>query len=996
MSRRLLTSLCLLTALCSLAAAQENPTIVVAEGEQFQPQDENGWQPTHQDQSYGSHTYGGMWMSQGGCLGAPADSAGSIAVQRVTIPRAGRYRVWSKYQAPPFFNYLHKVEVVQRGKTVFSHVYGKSGTDRLWSFSGQSDELWWPWGIDHDTAESPKKAATLAAGPAEIRLTTVENAQPAGDRYIDFVLLTTSPEDSYEGFKPYRVGSPFSFEALAASKLYLRFRNRAAEPAQLTVRRAGHFQPNYGSATESVPDAPVAAGQWSPWVNIGPFCRLVHDEGLWLTLPGATQFEVQLARDAAGKDVVGDLKIASGESIVVPIDVTWNRQAVVKSSQAHAREIITASRKWRRAGGGEKPRHILFYGAFRGEGDWIDDLKNALGYNTQLPARFPNSQWDGLHGHLPNAKKIEDFAATYGDTSKLVFVSFGDEIRLGRIKFDDPANQEKFRRWLKAKGLGKAELGVPAEQAQLALDGDPRLVWYSNLFNEEERYADFRARTELVRSKLGKHVLAGANYSPHHLALYYGPIFQWVDIFKHGGMSMHWAEDYIFSVPEAPQIISWQFAEMRCGVKYRGQPIHFYVMPHAPGQQPEFLRRNLLTAVGYGARHIDNFWVAPAENFTENYVGWSYPDTFRTLSEAIYDTSQAEQLLEGGRLRASRVAVIIGKATDFNESRLQVDKSQDPLARRCKNAPEKLNQILCRKDQQMLYLALKHAQHGVDLITEDDIVDRNELEKYDVVYFAGEWIDNRAVPKLDAWVKGGGVLYAAAGLGHRNQFDQEDPSLLKLLGLKSAKLTKNAVVIRTMLELPLLEPIDTITLAGAAGAEQATIPAVGMRQALVPDDARVLGTWSDGSAAVTVREYGNGRAFAVGTLAGNTYMKTGLKRQPWPRGGLAHIYNPTDFSPAATKLVRLGVEASKAQPAATTSEPLVETIITDHPQGTLVTLVNWTNDPIDDLEVSVRLPFKPQTAHSVAAQKNLATTAEKGIVTFRTSLSDADYVLLLK
>jgi len=57
-----------------------------------------------------------------------------------------------------------------------------------------------------------------------------------------------------------------------------------------------------------------------------------------------------------------------------------------------------------------------------------------------------------------------------------------------------------------------------------------------------------------------------------------------VDLFKHNGMSLFWAEDYIFSVPEVPQIISWQFAQMRCGVKYHKQPIHFYVMPHAPGQ----------------------------------------------------------------------------------------------------------------------------------------------------------------------------------------------------------------------------------------------------------------------------------------------------------------------------------------------------------------------------------------------------------------------------
>ena len=171
-----------------------------------------------------------MWLSQGGCLGASEDSKGAIAKQIVSIPVAGSYRVWSKYQAPPYFNYLHKIEVYQNNKKLYEHVYGKKGTDRLWSFSGVSDELWWFWGIDHDAAEAPKTMVQLAPGPAEIRLTTVENPAPAGKRFVDFIILTTEPNDTYQGFKPYSVGSPFTNEALANSKFYIRFRNTSSKP----------------------------------------------------------------------------------------------------------------------------------------------------------------------------------------------------------------------------------------------------------------------------------------------------------------------------------------------------------------------------------------------------------------------------------------------------------------------------------------------------------------------------------------------------------------------------------------------------------------------------------------------------------------------------------------------------------------------------------------------------------------------------------------------
>jgi hypothetical protein len=978
-----------LLALLLLAVPAAAHHVVVAEGERFTPQGK-GWKATAQDDSYASHTYGGMWMTHGGCLGAPADSDGAVAVQAVTIPTAGKYRVWSKYQAPPYFNYLHRIEVHQGGKLAFSAVYGKAGTPRLWSFSGVSDELWWYWGVDHDAAEAPKQQADLAAGPAEVRLVTLKSPDPAGARFIDFVVLTTNPADDYEGFKPYRVGSPFTNEALAATRLFLRFRHAGKAAAQLTVARAGHYQPNYGAATAKFPAKPVAAGAWSEWFNVGPFCRLVHDEGLTFTLPGGGDVELQVARDEAGKDPAGAMTLHSGETAVVPIDVTWNKEAVVRPSRQWAEEIIARSKKWRRANGGKKPQRVLFYGAFNGAEPWVAQLKDAVGYNTLLPDGYAQVKRAFVAQHYGSPDAIRALAARMGPAEKerLRVVSFGDEISLGKINYADPKMQAKFRSWLQARGVTAADLGAAPDRATLS-DGPGRVAWYANLFNEESRFADYRGMTELVQSLFGKEVLTGANYSPHHLALCYGPIYQWVDIFKHRGMSMMWAEDYIFSVPEVPQMVSWMIGQMRCAVKHHKQPIHFYVMPHAPGQEPAFLRRNALLAVGNGTAHIDNFWIGPAERFTENYVSWRYGDTWRTLSECIFDTAEAEKLTSGGKVRPARVALVTGKATDFNESRRMVDKGADPFLKRCLNAPTKVNQILCRKDQQYLYLALRHAQHAVDLVTEDDIAE-GVLKDYDVVYFAGEWIDRHAVKKLAAWVEAGGTLYAAAGLGWRNEFDEADEGLLRLLGLKSVTTTRTAVAPRTLLELPLAEPIDALTLAGRK------VLAFGMKQVLAPASAKVLGTWSDGTAAVTVHRHGKGQAFAVGTLAGAAYLRSGLRRIPYARGGRGTLYNPTGFDPGAAALVRLAVDARKPDQAVVCGDPGVEAVAIDHPDGTLLTLVNWTNEPIRDLSVKVRLPVRPATARSVAGQKALPIRFADGTAELTVDLTEADYVLLMR
>ncbi|MFO0880426.1 MAG: beta-galactosidase trimerization domain-containing protein [Gemmataceae bacterium] len=979
--RRFLMLLMLLLPTPLLAA----PTVVIAEGEQFTPKG-GGWKVTPQDDSYASHTYGGMWMTHGGCLGAAADVVDAVATQTVQIPQAGSYRVWSKYQAPPYFNYLHRIEIHQNGKRVYGRDYGKVGTPRLWSFSGVSDELWWYWGVDHDAAEAPREMAALAAGPAEIRLIALRNPAPAGNRFVDFVVLTTEPNDTYIGFKPYQVGSPFANEALAATRLYARFRNATAAPAQLTVSRGGHFQPNYGGATEKFPAKPVAAGAWSEWFNIGPFCRLVHDEGLTLTLPGSA-IEIDFARDPAGKDNVGTMTVASGEVVCVPIDITWRKEARVVPSKTLAEGILRASKSWRASNAGKKPQKIRFYGAFAGIQPWVHQLKDGLGYNTALPDGFSQIQpaiVAAHHGSVPAIRQLHA-SLTPAQRKALHVVSFGDEISLGKINYADPKLNATFRAWLARKGVTAADLGTPVEKANLAETG--RLAWYSNLFNEEERFAAYREMTDEAKKLFGPQVLTGANYSPHHLALCYGPVFQWVDVFKHRGMSMMWAEDYIFSVPEVPQMVSWMFAQMRCGVKYHQQPIHFYVMPHAPGQVPGMLRRNLVAALGFGTAHVDNFWVAPAEGFTENYVSWHAPDTFRVLRESILDAGEIEKIQVGGKVRPGRVAVVIGKATDFNESRLMRPKSADAFLQRCANAPDTLNQTLCRKDQQYLYLALRQAQHGVELITEDDIAD-GTLAQFDVVYFAGEWIERRTVQKLAAWVKDGGVLYAAAGLGHRNEFDEPSDALLALLGLKSVTTTKNAIAPRTLLELPLATPIDTLTLDGKK------IAAYGLRQTLVPTTAKVLGTWADGTAAVTVQTVGKGQAFAVGTLPGASYLRTGLKQIPYARGGRGTVYNPTGFDPAATSLVRLAVDARKPAQPAVCSVPGVEAIVLDHPAGTLLTLVNWTDSAQKNLSVRLQMPYAPKQAWSVTHQKEIARKAVPGGVDLTLDLAEGDFILL--
>ena len=115
---------------------------IIVEGERFTPLDDKGWHVTHQDHSWASHTYGGAWSTHGGLLGAPADSVGSVATQSITVPVDGEYRVWSRFQSPPYFNFTHRIEVHQAGKRVYSELYGEKMAMKIYSFNTKSDQLW--------------------------------------------------------------------------------------------------------------------------------------------------------------------------------------------------------------------------------------------------------------------------------------------------------------------------------------------------------------------------------------------------------------------------------------------------------------------------------------------------------------------------------------------------------------------------------------------------------------------------------------------------------------------------------------------------------------------------------------------------------------------------------------------------------------------------------------------------------------------------------------
>ncbi len=163
-----------------------------------------------------------------------------------------------------------------------------------------------------------------------------------------------------------------------------------------------------------------------------------------------------------------------------------------------------------------------------------------------------------------------------GRADQIAIVSLGDEIGLPS---PPPGDDARFRKWLREQNVKPQEVdpssGGDWEKIKYAPDGStakdrPGLYYYSQVYGYRFGIAQLKQVTDIVRQALPNAGI-GANYSPHHGHLYLGGVAQWVSMFREGGMTMPWGEDYAWQVPIGTQQMNGLAIDMlRCGL--RGQP----------------------------------------------------------------------------------------------------------------------------------------------------------------------------------------------------------------------------------------------------------------------------------------------------------------------------------------------------------------------------------------------------------------------------------------
>jgi hypothetical protein len=550
-----------------------------------------------------------------------------------------------------------------------------------------------------------------------------------------------------------------------------------------------------------------------------------------------------------------------------------------------------------------------------------------------------------------------------GKADRIAAVSLGDEIGLP----SPPKNaSEDFHGWLQTRGARPEDvLDGATDWSNVRFDGreelstsNPRLFYWSQLYRHHYGIQAQKQLTDVLRRML-PHALIGANYSPHHDHFYLGETHKWVTLFRDGGMTMPWSEDYIFQVPVGSQQMNFLGIDLfRAGIS--GNPdakIHFYVMPHWPGNTPQSWRRQFYGDLAHGAKILNLFEFRPVQlAYTENHC--SAPEMYQAIRRGFHELGTFEDILQSGKVRTGVAALWFSETGDIwkdNESPFDAAKRS-------------------------LYLAIRHQELPLDVV-----VDGDDLRAYKVLYLADKHVSRAGSKAISDWVRSGGHLLATAGAGMFNEFNQPNTALRELLGVEQIAWVNAKDRIRLeKQDLPFAQPLARVNW------NRAKLEVFGAYTRVEARSAKVEGSFQDGSPAIASKTTGNGRTVYCGFLPSLTWLRPALPMRPVDRSSredsLCHFI-PTEFDQSATELI--GSVADVVRPV-TCANGRVETTIIDSDKGTIVPVINWSPAPLRKLELTINAPVSFQKATLASGMPvRIARQNGKTIATFRLDVADA-------
>lgn len=558
-----------------------------------------------------------------------------------------------------------------------------------------------------------------------------------------------------------------------------------------------------------------------------------------------------------------------------------------------------------------------------------------------------------------------------------------------------------FHTWLRDLSLDPAFLGVadlnavvpietPDELRRRQSEEDifaQRIFYYTTRYRQWATTERFCWNTEALHKRLGPAPMSSTLVADHPyfagtgLGMGMGPnpawgstplAADWFDFGRRKAVDAIGIEDwlglqYMYGPRytwEGFQLMGFQAAIFRSASQGK-MPIISWITPSD--------KTNLLlkcsSALCQGSRHFYFWSYGPTATSTENYWSDLRPE-YEGISTLTRQLAEAESITAEGSMRPTRLAMLYSIASDIWQ-------------------PYGYIHMLERR---LTYLALVHRQYLVDFLSEED-VEQGRLKNYDVLYTVDPCIRSNAAVTIARWVERGGHLYAAAGAGLKDEFNEPSQTLYPLLGINtvvSENIQSGTYHLRSALNY--IRETDSISM--GTGTQGRTMGVVGVRIGVSPaKDVAVLGRFSDGSPAIISNRFGRGDVVWIGACPGLTYGKEARfvsdeLAERWP------VLQGDFIAAAAARVPRL----------VQLSHPVVEAGIFDASAGSALVLANFTYEPIKELKVELTLPKAIKSIRSTSRQSGIsfqskASTPEQRTagypvtVTFTTPLDLNDIIL---
>lgn len=907
----------------------------------------------------------------------------AFAVKEVEIPESKTYNVWARFESCWGFGGLFKIKIVQNGKTKLDAEFNKKEDLKYFPF-GRGYVVQGPWYWHNTDYVYQGTSADLEKGKAEIIIYKDKNEYPPAKRVVDFVYITDDTE-----LKP---GNDWNWRGKTEAPIISRFKmpfyikarveeGEGVPNVHVNFYLIGYYkgpQDDYYFSKDGISTMPTG-------IKGADKILKKDDEVAWQRIDVSTVLPpiIRFSQKGSAK-VTFEVAVGSTDNVV--------KKIIIDSDAKPVEAVFAIGKEKYEKGLLGNAKALLLEEIFqkqidevsshKAEGRKVQKLRlgGSIGYpcldlGIQLAiACGMNSEHYGAHLEIYGLNpKYTGFDTSVrfitlqnqhmskecyeGDFSALEvqWKKYADKLH-AELGYDVPYNiklieeagvpgidvlmswpkvKEEFEKYLKAQGIGSIE---DAKRI-------PYVWHYHSYWFRSYKYAKLNAEaTKLIEKIFPKGTTANSgSFYPSTGSF---PTLDRGDLpymlFRERGVNAYSSEvswglggtpDYI-----SPQSQSYEGAIGRALSKYYNIPMGTYLL--ADGNR------------GYTGDFVElASYAVLSQNFTDlHYYSFGYPaeccflgypDILKAIKNVSYNMGVVDDYLASAKVKPAKIAVGWSTSTDIwdieipDESRFDAGNCMYP------------------QERHYVYLILKHLQHPVDVLFEEDLTE-GYLKNYKVFFFIGDHIKPESASALKEWVANGGTLISVAGGGFFDHYNQPMDLLKEVYGIKNSVLKKETKTLRPKLELLHVKPIDSIKFASGDGSSL-KMDVYGYKQTFEVGAGKVIGAYENGEPAVVENNFGKGRAVIIGALPGVAYMKPGIPAYPYGRGGEDELsqYFPTVFQDDIR--YTFADIMKNVKNSVTCSNSLVEPTILENKTHYVVPLINYTYSKLTNLEVTLNI-----------------------------------------